>query len=484
MTGRIFQVSAAGVQLDSTISNDITVDNSWDGVWESAVFRTDTGWFVEMRIPFSQLRFSPADQYMWGINAARFIHRKNETAWLEMVPKREYGLASRMAHLVGLQGIEAHHNLEILPYARSNIDLSPPNARTPFNDGTSLFGASGVDAKYGINSNLILDATINPDFGQVEVDPAVVNISQFETFFQERRPFFLEGSQIFGNFGRAGTGGGDSVVFQNYFYTRRIGRRPEGPAAGDFIDRPETTTILGAAKLTGKPAPGWSLGLLNAVTAPEYAKVISGSERSKVKIEPLTNHIALRVLRENEGKSGIGMLWTDVQRKLDLPSLADSMPRRGYVVGGDGYYFLGQQRAWSFNGWMSAGSVSGSPAAIEKLQRGPYHNFQRVDAPHVEVNPLATALRGWAGGFMMKKNAGGVLVETSLSGSSPGFDVNDSGFQSAYDLWGTTAKLTWRQLNPDNVSRLRSIWVQRRNSWLYPSQAAVQKSRRAGNRFH
>src|SRR5439155_2790558 len=190
LTGRIFQVSAAGVQLDSTISNDITVDNSWDGVWESAVFRTDTGWFVEMRIPFSQLRFSPADQYMWGINAARFIHRKNETAWLEMVPKREYGLASRMAQLVGLQGIEAHHNLEILPYARSNIDLSPPNARTPFNDGTSLFGASGVDAKYGINSNLILDATINPDFGQVEVDPAVVNISQFETFFQERRPFF------------------------------------------------------------------------------------------------------------------------------------------------------------------------------------------------------------------------------------------------------------------------------------------------------
>jgi Domain of unknown function (DUF5916)/Carbohydrate family 9 binding domain-like len=480
VTGRMFEVSAAGAQIDATISNDTTTDNSWDAVWDSAVSRTPAGWFLEMRIPFSQLRFQRADQPTWGINAARFIHRKNETAWLELVPRREYGLASRMAHLEGLEGIEPRHNLEILPYARSSIELSPALTGDPFNDGSQAVGATGVDVKYGISSNLVLDATVNPDFGQVEVDPAVVNLSAFETFFEERRPFFLEGSQIFGNFGRAGTAGGDSVIFPTYFYPRRIGRAPRGPASGDYVNRPGTSTILGAAKLTGKPANDWSLGLLNAVTAPEYARVLTGLDHRKVKIEPLTNHLVVRVLRESEGKAGLGMLLTQVQRRFDDPALADWMPGRATVIGGDGYYFFDAQRIWSITARMSAGSVSGNPRAIEALQRSTHHYYQRPDATHIKLDPTATALRGWAGGYIVKKNSGGWLLDTSLSASSAGFDTDESGFQGGNDWWGPTATLTWRQLNPDQVSRTRSISVFRFDSWNFENERNSTYTRVSG----
>jgi hypothetical protein len=217
LTGAMFQVSASGAQKDCAISNDTSQDISWDAVWDSAVTRNESGWFLEMRIPVSQLRFANSDQQTWGINLTRFIHRKNETAWFELVPKDETGLASRMAHLTGLDGIEARHNLEIMPYVRSSAEFEPPVAGNPFRDGSRFLGGSGVDIKYGLSSNLTLNATINPDFGQVEVDPAVVNLSAFETFFQERRPFFVEGAQVFNNFGRLGNGGG-SLVFPNYFY--------------------------------------------------------------------------------------------------------------------------------------------------------------------------------------------------------------------------------------------------------------------------
>src|SRR5262245_1813167 len=205
LTGAQFEVSAAGVQRDAIISNDVFTDFSWDGVWESAVRIGDDGWSLEVRIPFSQLRFPPGERQVWGINAARYIHRKNETVWLQMVPKKESGTASRMDDLEGIDGLEGHRHLDLMPYivARSQF-IRPPSLNDPFNDGSRFFGATGIDIKYGLSSNFTLDATVNPDFGQVEVDPAVVNLSAFETFFPEKRPFFLEGANIFGNFGQGG----------------------------------------------------------------------------------------------------------------------------------------------------------------------------------------------------------------------------------------------------------------------------------------
>lgn len=470
LTGAMFQVSAAGVQFDAVISNDTRQDNSWDSVWESAVSRDETGWFVEMRIPFSQLRFGRAEHYTWGINALRFIHRKNESAWLEMVPRKENGLASRMAHLTGIDNIEPGHNLEIFPYVRASTELSPAVEGNPFRDGSRSSGASGVDIKYGLNSNLTLDATVNPDFGQVEVDPAVVNLSAFETFFQERRPFFIEGSQVFGNFGRGAFGNAGGVVFPQYFYSRRIGRRPPGSASGDFVDQPDATTILGAAKLTGKTKSGWTLGLLNASTASEYAKVITANNRSKVQVEPSANYFVGRMLREIPNRGGFGMLATDVERQLELPALRDAMPKHARVLGADGYYFLDKKRVWTISGRMSGSWLAGNAAAIERIQRASQRYFQRPDATHLRFDPSATSIRGWAGGASFSKTSGGVLLNSTVSGNSPGFDVNDMGFQGASDVWGATGDFTWRQTKPDRVSRNRSISVFRLATWNYANE--------------
>src|SRR5215467_5426413 len=254
LTGAMFQVSAAGVQRDAIISNDVFQDQSWDGVWESAVRVDDEGWSLEMRIPFSQLRFPPGSHQIWGINAARYIHRKNETVWLQMVPKNESGTASRMDDLEGIDGVEPHRHLDLMPYIVSRGQfIRPSGPHDPFNSGHRLFGATGMDLKYGLSSNFTLDATVNPDFGQVEVDPAVVNLSQFETFFPEKRPFFLEGTNIFDNFGRGGSNSfwGFNRNTPNLFYSRRIGRPPQETVAADSVDVPRSTTILGAGKLTG-----------------------------------------------------------------------------------------------------------------------------------------------------------------------------------------------------------------------------------------
>src|SRR5258706_13014084 len=205
LTGAIFRVSAANVQQVSMLYNDTWTDGSWNAVWESAVTIDEAGWCAEMRIPLSQLRFSASDRQTWGVNVERHIRRKNEYDWLNMVPKSENGTASRMLDLTGLDGIKPTRRLEFLPYTAARGEFVAPGTGNPFNDGARVFAAAGLDAKVGVTSNLTATTTVNPDFGQVEVDPAVVNLSAFETFFDEKRALCLEGSQIFGNYGRGGS---------------------------------------------------------------------------------------------------------------------------------------------------------------------------------------------------------------------------------------------------------------------------------------
>ena len=205
LTGAQFGVSAAGVQRDALIYNDNFLDSTWDAVWASAVQIGPDGWVVELRIPLSQLRFPKADRYTWGINVQRIIQRRNEADWLQLVRKNESGLASKMARLEGIAGIDPPTALEFMLYVTAKEEfIAPVTPGSPFNDGSRFFAGAGLDLKYGLSSSLTLDATFNPDFGQVEVDPAVVNLSQFETFFEERRPFFTEGAKVFGDFGRSG----------------------------------------------------------------------------------------------------------------------------------------------------------------------------------------------------------------------------------------------------------------------------------------
>src|SRR5258706_8547878 len=425
-TGVAFCITAAGVQRDSVISNDTFESESWDAVWSSAVSIDDQGWCAELRIPISQLRFNSADVQTWGINVSRFIRRKNETAWLELVPKNENGLASRMLDLTGLDGIRSGRHLELVPYAAARQEfIEPAHENDPFNDGSRMFGSVGLDLKTRVSSGLTLDATINPDFGQAEVDPAVVNLSQFETFFQEKRRFFIEGAEIFNNFGVGGSNNffGFNTSDPNIFYSRRIGRAPQGNADGEFVDTPRAAPILGAAKVTGKTANGWSLGVLNAVTGRGRARTVTGAVRGKTEVEPLTNYFVAR-LQHDFSRGGAGFLTTSVARSLDTPQLKDKLASRASVFGADAFYFFDHRHDWVVTGKLSGSRVTGSETAVSELQRAPQHYYQRPDAPEVSFDPRRTSLSGYAGRVNLNRKPGVWQVNGTLWGVSPGFEPN------------------------------------------------------------
>jgi hypothetical protein len=469
LTGAAFEVSAAGAQRDVIISNDTNRDGSWDAVWDAVVSIDNEGWSAELRIPLSQLRFLKSDRQTWGFNVERFIYRKNERVWFEMVPKNESGLASRMANLTDIDGVEPRRALEIIPYsvARSEF-VESPIPGNPFNDGSRYFGAAGFDLKYALKPNVMLNATMNPDFGQVEIDPAVVNLGAFETFFGEKRPFFTEGAQIFENFGHLGANNrlGFNRNEPNLIHTRRIGRQPQGFASGDFVDTPSGTTILGAAKITGKTDSDWSFGVLDAVTGREHARTYTAGQRSRTEVEPFTNYFAGRLLKEfGEGRSGLGALVTNVNRDLRESPLEALLPGRGSVAGVDGYHFLDSDREWVVNGRMVFSDVTGSTSAIERLQLAPQRYFQRTETPQVSFDPTRTSLRGWNGDININRNQGALNFNAALWAVSPGFESGDLGFHFDGDAWGEHTAVTWRQIRPDRLTRYRDILVAKFYVW-------------------
>jgi uncharacterized protein DUF5916/cellulose/xylan binding protein with CBM9 domain len=470
LTGAAFIVTASNVQGDAVIFNDTFQDAAWDAVWQSDVSVDEGGWSVEMRIPLSQLRFLSSDKQTWGINVERFIRRKNETVWLEMVPKNETGLASRMGDLTGLDGLSPPPHIELLPYAAARAEfIAPSAAGDPFNDGARLFGAAGMDVKWGVTSNLTATATVNPDFGQVEVDPAVVNLTAFETFFQEKRPFFLEGAQIFSNFGQGGSNSfwGFNLSDPTIFYSRRIGRAPQIEPEGDFLDTPATTTIFGAAKLTGKTAGGWSIGLLDAVTGHEFARTRVGGFTRRADVEPLTNYTVARVQRELGRRGGVGLLTTAVTRRLDAPSLRSALVSQAHVFGTDAYVYLDGNRDWVLTGKISGSRVSGTPEAVEEVQRAEQRYYQRPDATHVGLDSSRTSLTGWAGRLNLNRNSGLWQVNAALWGVSPGFESNDLGFMENADRAGAHAVLQRRAVTPNRFSRARNLWIAKAWAWNY-----------------
>jgi hypothetical protein len=458
-TGVVLEVSAAGVQRDAALYDDNFEDVSWDAVWESAVTRDSDGWSLELRLPFAQLRFPSGDGHGWGVNARRVIHRKNETAWLELVPKNESGLVSRMARLEGIAGIRPGRHLELVPYASATAEyVEPASPADPWNDGSRYLGGAGLDLEYGLGTGLTLVGAFNPDFGQVEVDPAVVNLTAFETFFEEKRPFFTEGSQVFLRFGRSGASDYTAFFYPEplLFYSRRIGRAPQGLATGPFVDAPAATTILGAAKLVGR-SHGWNVGVLEAVTGREYARIADGVDRRELEIEPLTNYLVLRAQRDLGARGALGFLATATKRDLRAANLELQLPQQAYVAGMDGHVYLDGRHDIVLFGGLAGSTVSGSQAAMLRLQRAAQRYYQRPDAPHVAVDPEATSLSGWSGRLGLNKNSGNLTFGAGLWGISPGFEPNDLGFATQTDRGGAHAQLLWRKLTPDRFTRSRQL---------------------------
>jgi hypothetical protein len=445
LTAYTFGVTAAGTRLDAyhPADREESTDQSFDPVWEAEVRTDSLGWTAEMRIPYSQLRFHRAEAQVWGLNLRRSIPSRNEDAYWVLVPKKETGWASRFGELVGIEGIRPTRRVELRPYFSSGATLTGrPEEGNPFHDGSTLSARAGGELKMGLGPNLTLEGTVNPDFGQVEADPAVVNLSAFETFVTERRPFFIEGSQLL-------RGGGAA-----YLHTWRIGSVPRVSVSGDHVDFPQSTRILGAAKLTGRLPSGTSLGVLGAATDAASARTWDRETGrfGRLPVAPLTGYAALRAQQEvGASASRVGLTLTGVRRDVAPGEPLAAMLSRQALAGGADWNLRFRGGAYEVGGWVGLGYVGGEPEAILRAQRSSTRYFQRPDAGHVRVDSSRTSLLGYTGAFFAARNRGRWLWNLGVVGYSPRFEMNDAGaFRLADNVFGF-GDLRYRQTKPGPV---------------------------------
>lgn len=468
-TGRtFFQVNPSGVKYDAGQASSYA-DPSWDPVWDVATRVDSLGWTAELRIPFSQLRFPAIDVQTWGLQVWRYVERLAEVSMWAYWGKNESGGPPLFGHLEDLTVPVRQLGLEVLPYVVARAErITPAQPGSPFDDGKSNSWRMGGDVKAIVGSALTVDATFNPDFGQVEVDPAVVNLSAFETFFSEKRPFFVEGSGLFG-FGSLNCYFCSNVSSLSLFYSRRIGRRPQGrlTSPAEFVSMPENTTIVGAAKITGRTAGGWQVGVLNAVTASESAEAERADlSRFTEEVEPLTNYFVGRVRRNLlNGNVQIGAIGTSVIRRFDNDALRATLPGHAEAVGVD-WQAMWNDRRYSWMGQVAVSSVAGDSVAMARLQRSPARYFQRPDRDE-HGNGLLTngydtslgSMRGLGAYTRIAKISGDWQWEAQANVRTPGFEVNDLAFLTRSDYVWVNGNLRWQRNRPTSLSRYLSATV-------------------------
>jgi len=432
-SGYYFVVSAAGTLRDGIYYNDSWSDDSWDGVWEARARVDSSGWTAEMRIPYSQLRFRKSAQYRWGVNVGRTLARRNEESFVAYTPRNESGFVSRFPDLVGIENVSPSRSIQIVPYVTTKAEFLEHVPGDPFNDGSRYTPDVGADLRTAVGSKLTLNATINPDFGQVEVDPAVVNLSDVETFFPEKRPFFVEGSNNY-EFGYGGANNymGFNWPGPNFFYSRRIGSAPTGGSySAQYDDVPSGTSILGAGKLTGKVLGTWNMGLMQAVTAREYAELSTAGTKSRAEVEPLASYTVLRAQNEfQQGMQGLGTIATYAARDFQDPALRDQLNSNALAVGLDGWTFLDRNRKWVLTGWAGTSHVQGNTSRITDVQASSAHYLQRPDMVHYRIDSTATALTGYSGRFALNKQKGATQLNAAFGFVDPRFDTNDLGYMT------------------------------------------------------
>lgn len=451
-TAFVFLVTAANVQSDLYLFNDADEDDAWDAVWESAVRIDSLGWTAELRIPLSQLRYDAATgPQTWGVNFVRHRVSSNEETHFALMSQLRRGQVSQFGLLRGVEVAHAPRRVELRPYVLAEALNEPAEPGNPFVTGSRSTARTGLDLRYGLGPSFTLDATINPDFGQVEADPAVINLSAFETFFPERRPFFVQDAQIFS----FRLSGGNNQLF----YGRRVGRAPAGraPSGADFADVPDAATILGAAKVTGRTAGGLSVGVIAAATAEERGRAWFDDTRAtrRFMAEPGAWHGAARVRQDfADGASTLGAILTGQRRNLPGDRTFDFLPRTA-VSGGVDWEHQWKDRTYAFFGYVAGSHITGDSTAMIRIQRASTHYFQRPDALRLRVDSGATAMTGVDWRMTLEKRRG-----THWTGSvwaaqvTPGFEVNDLGFSSRQEVLDGGARVTYREIQPG--SRFRS----------------------------
>ena len=488
-TAMRFDVNPGGVQRDALISGDSFQQTGlgrdtgsyrfagddgevgWDAVWDAATLVDDHGWTVELRIPLSQLRFAntradlpvqagqlqnsfapgskPEIDRGWGVQFEVIDAQRQEISMFSYRSKKEPGGVAAFGRLDGLRDLRARRPIELIPYVlgQGAFDSS---AATALTRSREYEFKAGLDLRYRLTSNLTLAAAFNPDFGQVEVDPAVINLTSFETRLEERRPFFLEGVDIFA----LAPGLRSRNAARELLYPRRIGRAPQLRLPSGTTDVPVSTRILGAAKVTGRTASGWKIGVLDAFTDEEQGIYLDATGTHQALVEPRTNYFAGRMIREvRSGQTAIGVIGTAVNRSLGDPRAAAALTRAAYTGGLDfGTDFVG--RIWNVSGYVAGSQVEGTPAAITALQRTSSRYFQRPDAQSFHLDPKATSLSGASGQVQISKQTGTHWTgNVEYAAHTPGYEINDIGFQQRVDRRGLSGRLTWSERTPGKIFR-------------------------------
>lgn len=460
-----FNINLGGNKTDLIVTDKLNVNLSWNAVWEGKthIDLPDSSWTAELRIPFSQLRYNrKSDDGIWGLHVRRIIRRNNEVQNWSMIPLKNNGHVFSFGEMHGMDDLPKPRGIEFLPYVMGKYRNEPKIPGSPYQKGHSWGGNVGLDAKFAL-SDFTLDMTINPDYGQVELDPSVMNLTAYETFYDEKRPFFLEGKHIldFAN-------GNDMM-----FYTRRIGAAPSYTPTGidnvnSFASRKENIPIIGALKLTGTNRKGVTIGVVQSLTAQSSSKVMLNGVEDKVVVEPLTNYTVARVQKNWEGNTLLGGMVTSVNRALDEPYLKDLLVRNAFTAGIDfTQYFKNRLYYIEAKGMFS--SLSGSKEAICALQRSAVHYYQRSSSGgYLGVDPERSSLNG-TGGYLKlgrKGNAKWAFAET-FSWSSPGFDLNDIGYLKQTDNLSNETEIAYRQTDIWKMFRYNAFTLTQRNQWNY-----------------
>lgn len=461
-TAFCFVVNAGGVKSDFIMSNDgENSDNTWDPIWYVTTNCTTEGWFAEMKIPLSQLRFEKDGEQVWGFEVLRNVDRYQELSFWQNMPRESSGMVHLFGELKGISGIQPRRQVELAPYVVAGEQRSPREEGNPFHTGSLFSSKIGIDGKIGLTNNIIMDFTIHPDFGQVEADPAQLNLSAYETYYKEQRPFFIEGKNIYSFPLMIGDG---DMSGENVFYSRRIGRAPQLQLSDDdvtHVNEPSSTDILGAAKISGKTKKGLSIGVLECVTSREFAETDSLGFRRNIEVEPLTNYLAARVQKDyNDGNTLLGGIFTATNRDIDNASI-NFLTRAAYTGGFDlTHYWNNKNYYFTIRGLLS--KVQGSRESLINLQESSARYFQRPDAHYIKFDSTRTAMAGHGGRIEVGRTGGSKFTYGAfVNWKSPGLELNDLGYLRDADmalqiLWGS-----YQNLSPKGILReFRLFWDQ------------------------
>lgn len=467
-----FILTAAGQKVDAIQSGNGYTDMNWNANWDGATALTDSGWTAEFKIPFSQLRYSDKDEQTWGLHIWRYIDNNKETDQWMLIPVNAPQGVHNYGELHGIHNIRKSRQAELLPYVSTKLEHDGEN-ENPYISNYQFKPNAGIDAKLGISSNFTLDLTVNPDFGQVEADPSELNLSAYETFFEEKRPFFLEGRDIF-DFSYEGN---------HLFYSRRIGSQPlYSPDLDDdeYFNKPDNTKILASGKLTGSTSKGLSVGVIQTITGNEYGKMYSPVQNpdpgqdtfsvNKVLSEPLTSYFASRIKKQSEDANTIiGGSFNSVIRQLDNAELKKDMVQNAHSIGMDFQQFF-LNKNYFIQAFATVSHLEGSESAILKKQESHVHRFQRPDASHLGLDTTRTSLTGSSGFFRFRKQGGKLNFGGSSGYWSPELNINDIGFMLETDYIEHEAFITYRQNDPSKY--LRSYWTMlfTSNRWTFGNE--------------